>query len=120
MYDGGLTWSDLQSDTTLIEPICQASLQRYQFADEGESILLFSNPASKTTREKMTLRASFDDGKTWPAALLIHAGMSAYSDLVRLPDDYIGILYEAGPDQEHRYQGIAFERVALDKLKGET
>ena len=47
-FDSGLTWTDLQSDTTLVEPICQASLQRYQFADEGQSILLFSNPASKT------------------------------------------------------------------------
>ncbi|MFK7849254.1 MAG: exo-alpha-sialidase [Rhodothermales bacterium] len=115
-YDGGDTWSDLQSDTTLIEPICQASLQRYQFSDEGQSILLFSNPASKTKREHMTLRASFDDGKTWPKKLLIHAGMAAYSDLVRLPGNYIGIFYEAGPDQDHGYQGIAFERIALSEL----
>lgn len=115
--DGGATWSDLQSDSTLIEPICQASLQRYQFADEGKGILLFSNPASKTTREMMTLRASYDDGKTWPAKLVIHEEMSAYSDLVRLPDDKIGILYEAGPDQEHRYYGIAFRRVDLEELE---
>ena len=116
-FDGGMTWTDLQSDTTLIEPICQASLQRYQFADEGPSILLFSNPASKTRRENMTLRASFDDGKTWPKNLLIHSGQAAYSDLVRLPDDAIGILYEAGPDQDHGYQGIAFRRVALEELE---
>ena len=116
-YDGGLSWSDLQSDTTLIEPICQASLQRYQFADEGESILLFSNPASKTKRDSMTLRASYDDGKTWAKDLLIHTGQAAYSDLVRLPDGYIGIFYEAGPDQEHGYQGIAFRRVALSELQ---
>ncbi len=50
----------------LVEPIRQASLQRYQFADEGQSILLFSNPASAERRENMTVRASFDEGKTWP------------------------------------------------------
>ena len=116
-YDGGITWSDLASDSTLVEPICQASLQRYQFADQGRSILLFSNPASKQRRENMTVRASFDDGRTWPKSLLIHGPMAAYSDLVRLPDDFIGLLYEAGPDQRNPYQGIAFRRLTLDWLQ---
>ena len=114
--DGGHTWTDLRSDTTLIEPICQASLQRYQFANEGQSILLFSNPASKTAREKMTLRASLDDGQTWSHNLLIHESFSAYSDLVRTPDDVIGILFEAGQDADHRYQGIVFRRITLEEL----
>ncbi len=116
-YDGGMTWSDLQSDSTLVEPICQASLQRYQFADEGQSILLFSNPASRQRRENMTVRASYDEGLTWPGKLLVYGPMAAYSDLVRLPDDYIGLLYEAGPGQRNAYQGIAFRRIALDELQ---
>ncbi|MEM8484263.1 MAG: sialidase family protein [Bacteroidota bacterium] len=115
--DGGATWSDLESDTTLVEPICQASLQRYQFADEGQGVLLFSNPASKTHRENMTLRASYDDGKTWPKSLLVHSGHAAYSDLLRLPNDSIGILFEAGPDRENGYRGIAFRAIALDELQ---
>ena len=65
----------------------------------------------------MTLRASFDDGVTWPASLVIHENMSAYSDIVRLPDEMIGLLYEAGPDHERSYYGIAFERISLDKLR---
>ena len=116
-YDGGVSWTDLESDSVLVEPICQASLHRYQFADEGESVLLFSNPASKTRRENMTLRVSFDDGGTWSKKLLIHSGMAAYSDIVRLPDDYVGLLYEAGPDHEHAYTGIAFRRISLDELE---
>lgn len=115
--DGGMTWTDLVADSTLIEPICQASLQRYSFADEGENILLFSNPASQTKRERMTLRASFDDGVTWPSSLVIHESMSAYSDIVRLTDDMIGLLYEAGPDHEHSYYGIAFERISVNQLR---
>jgi len=116
-YDGGMTWSDLESDTTLVEPICQASLERYEFGDEDAGILLFSNPASQQRREKMTVRASFDDGHTWPKKLLVYEPMAAYSDLVRLPDDYIGLLYEAGPDQRNTYQGIAFRRIALEELQ---
>ena len=115
--DGGQTWSDLVSDSTLIEPICQASLQRFQFPEEGASILLFSNPASKTKRENMTLRASFDEGQTWPKSLLVHNSMSAYSDIVRLSDGMIGLLYEAGPDHDQAYFGIAFRRIALSELK---
>ena len=99
--DGGITWSELSADSTLIEPICQASLQRYSFPEEGENILLFSNPASQEKRERMTLRASFDDGISWPKSLVIHEEMSAYSDIVRLPDDMIGLLYEAAPDHHN-------------------
>ena len=110
--DGGESWSDIQSDPVLIEPICQASLQRYQFDDEGRSILLFSNPASKTRRDSMTIRVSFDEGVSWPLEKLLHTGQAAYSDLVRLPDDDIGILYEAGPSQDEPYQGIVFERIS--------
>ena len=116
--DGGETWSDIQSDTTLIEPICQASLQRYQFSDEGQSILLFSNPASKTKRDSMTLRASFDDGITWPHSLLLHTGHAAYSDIVPLPDRQIGVLYEVGPSQEEGYRAIVFEQIQLNELIG--
>lgn len=115
--DGGMTWSNLIADSTLIEPICQASLQRFSFAEEGQNVLLFSNPASQVRRERMTLRASFDDGITWPASLVVHESMSAYSDIVRLPDDVIGLLYEAGPHHENSYYGIAFARIALSELK---
>ena len=65
----------------------------------------------------MTLRASYDEGITWPKSLHIHSGMSAYSDIVRLPDDMIGLLYEAGPDHDQAYFGIAFRRIALDELQ---
>lgn len=118
--DGGLNWSDIESDTTLIEPICQASLQRYQFAedsDDNRSILLFSNPASKTARERMTLRASFDEGKTWSADTLLHAGFSAYSDIARLADGRIGILYEASPAGEDPYQGIVYQTLSISDLQ---
>jgi len=115
--DGGLTWGDLRADSTLIEPICQASLQRYSFPEEGQNILLFSNPASQERREHMTLRASYDDGISWPASIVIYEGMSAYSDIVRLPDDRIGLLYEAGPDHQHSYYGIAFKRISLEELE---
>lgn len=94
--DGGLTWSPVTLDDTLLEPVCQASLVRYTTqARHGKSRLLFANPAS-TRREKMTVRLSYDEGKTWPVARLLHAGPSAYSALAVLPDLTVGCLYERG------------------------
>ncbi len=89
--DGGHSWSPVTFDETLIEPVCQASLIRYDI--DGETLLLFSNPASKK-RERMTVRVSRDHGKTWPVERLVHAGSAAYSNLVPRPDGKVGLLYE--------------------------
>lgn len=113
--DGGITWTDDQTDETLIEPVCQASV--LSFAPQGaepRSHLLFSNPAS-TKRVQMTVRLSTDGGATWPNALQLHAGPSAYSDLAILPGGDIGCLYERGA--KGAYETIVLTRFSLDTLK---
>ncbi|MCC2632120.1 MAG: sialidase [Ramlibacter sp.] len=55
--------------------------------------LLLSLPNS-TTREKVTLYASYDGGTTWPASCQITAGGSAYSMPVVLDDRTIGVFWE--------------------------
>ncbi len=108
--DGGLTWTPPQTDPNLIEPVCQASLIAYtgQVGNRANQfVLLFSNPAS-TKRENMTVRVSFDEGKTWPVAKSLYGGPSAYSCLAVLPDGTIGCLYERG---EKRFsERITFAR----------
>jgi sialidase-1 len=48
----------------------------------GKDILIFSNiDTDKATRERATVWASFDGGKTWPVKRLIFDGPSAYSSL---------------------------------------
>lgn len=113
--DGGLTWGRVVSDSILIEPICQGSLLRYSFDTEGQSRLLFINPADSLARRNMTLRMSYDDGKSWPLEKILYEGHSAYSDVVRLPDGNIGCLYEAG--YFWAYDGIVFEIINLNDLK---
>ncbi len=111
--DGGLTWTDQRSDQALIEPRCQASVIGY--ANEGPSeseLILFANPASKTQRVNMTLRASLDDGHTWPSQIALHAGPSAYSDLAVAPDGPILCLYEGG--DSHPYEFLRLALVELD------
>lgn len=112
--DGGITWQDQGFDTTLVEPICQASIERYSWPAQGkQGVILFANPAS-TTRVNMTVRASFDDGETWPSKLRLHSGPSAYSDLAVLSDGTAACLYERGTDQP--YEQIALARFALQAL----
>lgn len=112
--DGGQTWSDLDFDKTLIEPVCQASLIRYSGAEKDGSRLLFANPASKDRRHRMTIRLSIDDGKTWPGERLLYEGPSAYSCLATLPDGSVGCLYECG--QKSAYEKIVFARFTLGWL----
>lgn len=113
--DGGMTWSKLSYDTTLVSPRCQASLLRYTPSDvTGKSVVLFSNPADTSQRIKMTVRLSYDDGRTWRVAKLLHAGPSAYSCLTVLPDKTIGCLYERGDN--HPYETITFARFSLQWL----
>jgi sialidase-1 len=112
--DGGATWGDRSYDQTLVEPICQASILRLRWPDQGgASRILFSNPAS-AQREKMTIRLSNDEGKTWPAATMVHAGPAAYSCLAALPDGSIGCLYERG--DANPYQRITLAILDADAL----
>ncbi|HWR52077.1 MAG TPA: sialidase family protein [Bryobacteraceae bacterium] len=117
--DGGLTWGQTTLDDALIDPICQASLVRAVPAarEKGDGRLLFSNAAS-TKRERMTVRLSNDDGRTWPVAKEIHDGPAAYSCLVVLPDRSFGLLYERGDGRP--YERITFARFSLDWLKGKN
>jgi sialidase-1 len=114
-HDDGLTWSPVRLDSALIEPVCQASMVRYTLArEEGRNRLLFSNPADTAHRNQMTVRLSYDEGKTWPADRLIYAGPSAYSSLAVLRDGSIGLLYERGT--VNAYEEIEFARFNLEWL----
>ncbi|UCG58976.1 MAG: exo-alpha-sialidase, partial [Phycisphaerales bacterium] len=117
--DGGHTWSEVTHDPTLVEPICQASFLRYTIQPErNRNRLLFSNPAHRERglRRDMTIRMSYDEGKRWPVARLLHPGPSAYSCLAVLPNGDIGCLYEAG--QKHPYERIVFARADIGWLSG--
>ena len=111
--DGGRTWSEVTHDPVLIEPVCQASLVRGTDAAGGRATFLFANPAS-AKREKMTVRLSHDDGKTWPHAKELYAGPSAYSDVAVMGDGTILCLYERG--EKSPYRSIVLARFGLDWL----
>jgi sialidase-1 len=97
-YDKGRTWFKHPSDhnSALPEPVCMASLIAHTLAD-GRRVLFFSNPNNKWKRKNMTVRASLDEGKTWPKnmQIVLDKDGGAYSSLVMVDDKTLGILYES-------------------------
>ena len=102
--DGGLTWTDQRHVPEMIEPICQATLRRHSWPETGgPGVLLFANPAS-TRRERLTLRASFDEGQSWPVSRLLDPRPAAYSCLAVASDGSLACLFEAG--EKNPYERI--------------
>ena len=99
--DLGKTWKEHESSrTALIEPVCMASLISVKAEDNclGKDLLIFSNPNSTSSRDKMTIKISLDGGQTWPLEhqLLLDEGESwGYSCLTMIDRETIGILYES-------------------------
>lgn len=104
--DGGATWSAPVEEATLVEPRCQGSLYAFP-APDAPARLLFANPAS-LTRDHLTVRLSLDDGRTWSAGNVLHAGPAAYSCLAVLKDGTAACLYERG--EKRAYEKITFAR----------
>lgn len=111
-HDQGATFTGFRWDDTLVEPICQASLVRYD-----QQYILFANPAS-TAREKLTVRLSADEGQSWPVAKVLHSGPAAYSDLAVAADMTICCLYEQG--DAHPYERLTLARFDLAWLTDEN
>jgi sialidase-1 len=112
--DGGESWIDQRHVPEQPDPICQASLRRHSWPKDGRpGLLLFANPASDR-RERLTLRASLDDGSTWPVARLLDARPSAYSCLEVLADGTIAVFYEAG--ERSPYETLTFATVSPEWL----
>ena len=115
-HDGGLTWSALEFDEALVEPVCQASLiSAVRAGKRPDGRLLFSNPAA-TTRTRMRVALSTDDGRTWVASRVIHEGPAGYSSLAVRRDGTIGLLYERG--EKRYYERIMFASFGLDWMRG--
>jgi sialidase-1 len=105
--DGGGTWSSPENHEQVYCPTCQASLHRHSWQPD---IILHSGPGGPG-RNNMTIRASYDEGKSWPVAKVLMEGSGAYSDLAVLPDGRIGCLFEIGG-----YKQIVFMTFPLQWL----
>lgn len=116
--DGGESWSSPTPVPALVEPICSAGLL------QASGSLLFSNPATTSSRVNMTVRRSGDEGSTWTAGTaLVWPGPAAYSVLVPLSSPgtqagtevygpvTVGVVFECG--EKSPYETISFSSVTV-------
>ncbi len=106
-HDGGHTWTDFRIVEILPDGHqhrsygCMGGLVRLPV--QGRDILIFSNiDTPNATRERGTVWASFDGGKTWPVKRLVYKGKSAYSSLNAgrpgtASEGWIYLHFEGGP-----------------------
>src|SRR5262249_15062986 len=105
--DGAARWNRPVFDEQLKEPICMASLCRLsERRKQDRARLLFANPdnllrngkegapGTMRDRKNLTVKLSYDEGRTWPVARVLEPGTSGYSDLAVGAGGTIYCLYE--------------------------
>ena len=101
--DGGKTFAaPFATIAGLTSPVVQGSLLRLRATDEGDRYnrILFASPADPERRRYLTIRSTYDEGRTWQTVAQgtrITADWSGYSDMTELATGEIGLLYEGGP-----------------------
>ncbi len=113
--DGGASWDTSYFDYNLPDPVCQGSLLSIE-TNNGKNILAFCNPADTIRRNKLTLRLSYDDAKSWFINILIDEDFdntvkdfTSYSDIVKISNSELGILYERDNYSEIIFTVVKFE-----------
>jgi sialidase-1 len=114
--DGGQSFdAPFVAERKISSPVVQNSLIRFAATDRGDkhNILVYSGPSEPTARRDLTILVSGDEGKTWGRKTVIHSGPAAYSDLVKLGGERVGVLYEGG---RRLYDEIVFATFGLQDL----
>ena len=118
--DLGLTWETHPSSNSILpEPVCMASLISADMIIDGrkQKVLFFSNPNNKYSRSNMTIKASLDEGMTWPEEFQVELNEEegyGYSCLAMVDESHIGILYEG--IKELYFQKIPVKDILKEKL----
>jgi sialidase-1 len=111
--DGGRTLREpFRPQTTLAGPVVEGSVLQLR---GPKAPLLYAGPADPASRAAMSLRTSTDQGGTWRSALALSGLPAAYSDLVQLDANTVGVLYETG--NSGPYETITFRRIPVRDLR---
>ncbi len=95
----GNSWSEWQVMSKIVMPTnpwVQASLIKLGCTQNNQTVLAFSTPNHPKFREKMSIFISKDSGNTWKKKQQLTKGKSDYSNLTKLSNNELGVLYEEG------------------------
>lgn len=109
--DGGETWTKPRQAKDLKVTQCNGStITLRDSAGQRTNTVLFSIP-SPGGRSDGLLYVSKDGGKTWPIRRSVVKGFFAYSALIQLDAETVGLFYEA-----NRYKDVRFVALPLGQL----
>jgi sialidase-1 len=113
--DGGQTYSTPVANAELPDPSDNGSIVRYApratASNPQSQWLLESNNDSTSSRSNLVVKASCNDGQTWPVFKVIEPGSSGYSTLANLPGGKVGLLYERNKYTEMTYTSFSSQWV---------
>ena len=93
--DMGKTWTS-EVDSALTDPGCNGSIIKYSSVKNGDDKdrIVISQIADPKGRNNLTIRLSYDNGKTWAYSKSLYPLGAAYSSMTVLKDGNIAIAYE--------------------------
>lgn len=110
--NGGENWDSIYFDQNLPDPVCEGTILNIG-KKKGKNILAFCNAANTKKRNNLTLRISYNEGKNWQLSIPVDmdstnekSDFTAYSDIVGLSKNKIGVLYE-----RDNYSQIVFREI---------
>jgi sialidase-1 len=123
--DGATGWSTPKFDNALLEPICMAGIVRYSL---DRPRILFCNPdnlsradgkeepGKNRDRKNVSVKLSYDEGKTWVVNKSLEPGASMYSDIAVTKSGTILCFYGRGTKPGFAGDALTLARFNLEWL----
>lgn len=112
--DDGATWAAPRAGIEVAPVACAIERFTSTAAGDDRDRWLWTGPQGPD-RQRLIIRASYDQGKTFACQRLVSEAYAAYSDLTVLKDRTVGILWERGV--ERGYQYLTFTRLNREWLE---
>lgn len=90
--DGGKTWTAFEYSTELKNRPCNCGLLKFSYGENNRTFFTYNN--STKHRRNGFVALSKDDGKTWAIKKQVIPGFFGYSQLTKVDNDTLGMIYE--------------------------
>ena len=110
--DGARTFTPVYFAPSLPDPVVEGAMVFGRFTPEELGVglpLFFTNPASETAREDITLKMSSDGAAHWSTVRLVQKGCGMYSSVVQFTDGTLGVQWDDAHDGPITHAGLANE-----------